>query len=292
MSTKVDVAINALGKPYETALALFSLMEHSGAAIDKIYFVAEKAATTDFSFILDRLKNIVVHHPKYWFWSHPVIPERLVEDDYRWSMRYQYALEHSDKDFLFITHNDTLYRGDIITLLLDKIGDGIAAGHVGQCWNCPAAFVDRCGSERYLNYRPSYPELLDLYTTAEPPKGKQIHTYHRPDFDAAFKQEPWPLPECRVNEWAMLINLKKARPLTTPFGAAPPYAFYGIGGGAKLDLGVAWFRAMHHLGHHAVHVSLKDYVKHKAGRPALFDQELYLQREAEALKELRRLKYI
>jgi hypothetical protein len=39
---KVDVAIHVYGKPYQTAVTLFSLLKHSEQWIDKIYFVQDR----------------------------------------------------------------------------------------------------------------------------------------------------------------------------------------------------------------------------------------------------------
>jgi len=137
---KVDCAINAFGKPYQTALALLSLLRHSGQHIDTVYFITEPSSAGDNAALLARLPKVVRYAPRHWLWSNPVDERRLDDEDYRLSIRYQYAWERSDKRHLFITHNDCVYTGDIIGAMRERIGEAVAIGRVGMCWNCPASW--------------------------------------------------------------------------------------------------------------------------------------------------------
>jgi len=285
---KVDCAINVFGKPCQTALALLSLVRHSGAHIGTVYFIMEPNSGGNFGALLDRLPNVVRFTPRHWLWTHPVDERRLGDDDYRLSIRYQYAWERSDKRYLFITHNDCLYTGDIVGAMLAGIGDRIAIGRVGQCWNCPASWTNRCDPTRYLEYRPSFAELADLYRTTEVPAGRRRRNYDRPEFDPSFSEQPWPLPECRVNEWAVMVDLDRARPLTRPLGSALPFGAYLRSGSDTLDIGVAWFRGVSRQGCEAAHMRVEDYVRHGAGHPAMFDRSLYEDGERRAREILER----
>jgi hypothetical protein len=283
---KVDCAINVFGKPYQTALALLSLLRHSGAHIDTIYFITEPNSAGDFGALIERLPKVNRYTPSHWLWTHPLDEGRLDDDGYRLSIRYQYAWERSDKRYLFITHNDCMYTGDIVGAMLAAIGDRIAIGRIGQCWNCPADWTHRCDSTRYLEYRPSFAELAELYRSTEVPPGRTLRKYDRPEFSRSFQHEPWPLPECRVNEWAAMVDLDRARPLTRPFGSALPFGAYSRSGSETLDIGVAWFRGVSRQGCEAAHMSVENYVRHGAGHPAMFDRGLYDEGERHAREVL------
>ena len=199
---KVDCAINVFGKPYQTALALLSLLRHSGAHIDTVYFIIEPNSAGNFDPLIARLPKVVCYTPRDWLWTNPVDPRRLGDDGYRLSIRYQYAWERSDKRYLFTTHNDCIYIRDIVGAM-----------------------------------------LAALYGT-EPPAGRVKRRYDQPGFDPWFEREPWPLPECRINEWAAMIDLSLARPLTMPIGEALPFGAFSHSGSDTLDTGVAWFRGV------------------------------------------------
>jgi hypothetical protein len=265
----VDVAINVYGKPFQTAIALLSLVRHSGQHIGKIYFIeeAKQPARIDFSFIRDLMQDrIEVYRPKYWLWCNQTERDRLGDAGYRRSLRYQYAWEASGADYLFLTHNDVLYEGDIIGDFLSHIGDNVAIGEIGQCWNCPASSAGLCGGDRYLDFRPSTTELEELY--AAHPSDRVGWEKFRDDM------EPWPLPECRLNEWAALIDLKKVKTETMPIGDAFPF------GAMTLDIGTKWFRQMSVKGFTFLHRPIAGLATHGwtlggGGHQALFAPEKY-----------------
>lgn len=265
----VDVAINVYGKPFQTAAALLSLVRHSGDRIGKIFFIqeAKQPARIDFSFISELLPGrVATFRPKHWLWCDQTVRERLADPDYRRSLRYQYAWEESAADYLFLTHNDVLYEADIIGDFLERIGDNIAIGEIGQCWNCPASAAGVCDGDRYLNFRPTLAELDDLYI--KHPTDRVGWEKFRDDM------EPWPLPECRLNEWAALIDLKRARPETMPVGDAYPF------GSMTLDIGTRWFRQMSSRGFTFANRSIAGLATHGwtlggGGHQALFAPEKY-----------------
>lgn len=314
MRGRVDCIINVFGKPCQTALTLFSLLKHSGRHIDKIYFIEEKGDTNkgegatqvgDMDFIVrmgnnDALLGKLVEmgkleyfNPPHWLWMEPVKREWLADESYRLSQRYQYGWERSDKDFVFITHNDCIYRGDIVGALLGGIGDNIAAGHVGQCWNCPASWSGKCNSDKYWDYRPPLEELKRLYHNIEPPAGLRKRPYHLPEFHEQFQKNPWPLPECRVNEWCALINLKEARGITSPLGPAVPFGAHEVGtydkakGGVWiLDTAVQWFRDMSLMGRRCRNFPIYDYMEHVTGSSSMRTVDRYMANETKALEIL------
>jgi hypothetical protein len=248
------VVINVYGKPFNTAATLYSLLKHSGQWIDKIYFITERKqpANSNFDFITAALGDrAIIYTPPLWLWVRPFRHKFLFRiPPFRRSVRYQYGWEKTDKDFLFITHNDVLYTSDIIGAMLSGIGDHIGIGQVGQCWNCSANFAGVCSPATYTQYKPSYPELMELMKRFPGSREKDYGTL-------PHKERPWPLPECRLNEWAAMVNMKKARPVTMPVGDALPFgAFY------ELDIATRWFSDVNNMGHTVAHFSLDGYGRH------------------------------
>ena len=267
----VDVAINVYGKPFQTAVTLLSLLKHSGRHINKIYFVIEPKQPREesFQFLYDALGDrLVKHTPSHWLWVNPTNAASYRDDEYRRSIRYQFAWETSTTDYLYITHNDVLYTGDIVGAFLENIGDCVGIGLVGQCWNCPAHMGKTCERDQYFHYRPTYSEVLDLARRHPPPRGAHYSTY-------ITETNPWPLPECRLNEWAALIDMRLAKPLTVPIGDAAPFGAMG------LDVGTEWFRAMSLHGLRFQNYVFDHLGKHgwatiePNGHSANFDDDLY-----------------
>ncbi len=289
----VDVAINVFGKPAQTALSLLTLMHHSGHWIDTIYFIEEPDVVNDlFAHAETRrlLGERLVHfRPRFMNWRYPVDAARLGDADYRLSLRYQYAFERTDKNYLLLLHNDCEFIGDAVGLLLDRIGEATGAGEVGQCWLCPAKYLGHCGPGRYREFRPDFPTLRGLYDALDPAIYRRRYMWEpRPELVA----NPWPLPECRLNEYCCLINMAKARPDTCPAGPARPFgAYVDVGnpetGEGVLDIGVAWFGDLVRRGHEFVHVPLASCLRHAVGgHKALFDTDLYVRQEEQALAVL------
>jgi len=169
---KVDVAVNVYGKPYQTVLSILSLLKYSKNYIDKIYIITEKKQPFGFDkSIIKELLNempVIFYTPKLYFgWWEGIRRGKIYSilckfDFFRHSIRYQYAWEKSTSNYLFIMHNDMVFHKDIIGNYLDNIDDKIAIGSVGQCWNCPA-YEKYCDSEKYLKFRPSNSQLIEMY---------------------------------------------------------------------------------------------------------------------------------
>lgn len=275
----VDVAINVLGKPYQTAVTLHSLLEHCGPWIDRIHVNLERGRpVAEHACWLAPLRDrVVVHRPRFALGVRPV----HVRWPYRWApyrhaVRYQKAWEATDKAWLFVTHNDVRYTADIIGAMLAQAAGRIAVGPVGQCWNCPAFSAGRCGPDRFMRYKPGLAEWHRLLADHPAPRKRHYPPVKGPS-------GPWPLPECRINEWSMLVNMAIARPATMPVGAAVPLgAFHG------LDVGTAWFGAVLRAGHRVAHFGIDGYAEHAwasthgNGHEALLSPEEYLCSEARA----------
>jgi hypothetical protein len=282
---KVDVAIHVYGKPQQTAVTLLTLLQHSGQWIDRIWFVAEREQPfgARFDGLMEALKDRVeLFRPAHWLGVEPVYSTwRYRFRSYRHSVRYQYAWERSQKEHLFITHNDVLYSGDVVGAMLERSPGRIAVGHIGQCWNCPAHAAAKCGSTSFMQYRPSYAEVMHLARAHHAPRAAH---YTR----AMDPRMPWPLPECRVNEWTALIDLRAAKPITIPFGKAVP-----LGALHGLDTGTQWFHDVVNMGCSVAHMDPAPFARHAwasatgGGHAALADKAVYAAEEQRAADHLR-----
>ena len=228
---KVDVLIPIYGKPWQTLCTLKSLMRHSGEHIDKIFFIKEPIHpfNDNVDWVTDYFDNLLIYERKTSFIYY--LKDIHNQND-RLKLFAQYGFEHSDKEFIFITHNDVLYTGDIIGDMLENIKDSIGIGEIGQCWNCPAHKANLCSGEKFYDWNPTYEEVLSLELPYSRTKKENIDPIN-----------PKPLPECRLNEWACLINREMSNKETYPNGNTP---FFGVFGP---DAGVPWFRSLHLKGY-------------------------------------------
>lgn len=297
---KVDVLINVFGKPLQTALALLSLLHHCGARIDKIYF-HEPPATSEFEKrnhapLLEYLREKIVYFaPRYWLGRDPTDEKRLsADEEYRLSIRYQYGWERTDKRHVLLVHNDIEVTGDILGELLANIGTATAIGEIGQCWWCPAGQNALCSSERYTEFKPTYHQLMYIYNHNMDYTNRRAYNL---GLRAEFLDNPWPLPECRVNEWCVLVDMDKAKPATQPFGPATPLGCF-IASGVKigenwdenvnLDTGVQWFRDLNHMGHTFADYPVEKHIVHdRKGSVALGSPEIYVRNEMAAKAKLK-----
>ena len=229
---KVDVIINVYGKPWQTLCTLESLMVHNEQWIDKIYLIEEAKHPFGDNIDLIFKYDYPIKHKKYKNWVN--IYRTWAKDVPKENIRHQWGIENSDKKYVFICHNDVLFTADIIGNMLKEIGDCVGIGEIGQCWNCPAKAQGLCSGEKFYDWNPTFEDL------------KQLKLPHiRTRIDNLDKDVPKLLPECRLNEWACLIDreacIKEGRPYFGEFTE---------------DSGVAWFRAMYKKGY-----TFKDYRK-------------------------------
>ncbi len=277
----VDIAMSVYGKPFQTAVTLASLFENCGKLIDKVYLQEEfnQPHGSCISQVIDSFpdQRFIHYIPKCFLGWHSHNLVNLRDMNYRQSIRYQFAWENTDKKYLFISHNDCLYHSDIIGNMLDKVEGTYYSGIglIGQCWNCPASIANVCNRENYLAYNPTFDEVRVLIAT---------HTSARTRIDMIDPAHPVPLPECRLNEFACLINLEACRSEVMPIGAVVPFAF------VNLDVGTEWFRQLSVRGHRFLNWS--GGFKHgpfspkNNGHAADFDVVEYNQSEKEARQYL------
>ena len=278
---RVDVAVNIFAKPYQTALSVLSLLKQSAPHVGTLWLQYEPMGSRYDSvspyvvarYLQEELQwPSRVFQPGFWLAREPVDETRLGDAAYRMGIRYQHAFEHSKSPKLLLMHNDVFVFKDALGDMLAAMGDAFAIGSIGQCWNCPAhkepvvkdvLGCEPCGPDTYGDFRPDAATLRRLYA-----RTRELGIFVRPydeGFAEGFDQQPWPLPECRVNEWFCLLDLEKTRPHCAPFGPALPPGAFSACGPCNLDTAVPWFRAMHALGFHARHFGLERHLRHWVG---------------------------
>jgi hypothetical protein len=284
----VDVAINVYGKPLQTAVTLLSLLKHSGEWIDKVYFIEERRQPhgADFKFLLDLLGDRVIYYRPvvWWFVRNQLKWKYFFKIPFlRHTIRYQYGWEKSRKDYLLILHNDVYFKGDLVKVYLDNIEDHVGIGNIGQCWNCSASKAGLCNGESFTEYRPTYEQVVELFEQYPPLESRKALN----DAYISPYSPVWPLPECRLNEYVAMVNLKIAAPLTWPKGKASPIGLFNY------ETGIPWFKDMVQQGVYPKHQDFELFAthgwasEHRSGHGALFHQKIYFEEEERARQVLK-----
>ncbi|GAA4438986.1 hypothetical protein GCM10023091_20520 [Ravibacter arvi] len=282
---KVDVCVNYYGKPYQTAVTLLTLWKHSSRHINKIFLVIEKIQPYYQYHVIPLLKyylrNLPVTYvyPRYFYYAGNPDESWLTDPEKRYGLKYQYALEHSDQQYLFMTHNDCLYEEDLLGNMLQKATEKNVAGIglVGQCWNCPAFKAQLCDSTRFENFIPSRDQLKELVDKYNPPRA-EIH------YKLIGEGLIHPLPECRLNEYACLINVPLYQQNVVPKGDVLPFG----GSWHGTDWGAIWFHSMVNKGYRFINFPFEPLMKHApfsangSGHRADSENDLYNSTEDDA----------
>lgn len=295
---QADVAINALGRPYQTLLCVASLCEYNLESINKIFLIIDAATPKS---DIEKFQTIREHCPaaieyvysevSHGYFDNIVGP--FEDEKYRMGIRYQYAWEKSQEKYLFISHNDCVFKGPVVSELLRAIEDNLIIGHLGVCWNCPAYWAKKCERGQYLSYKPTYEELCELFATVVPPRKVTFdYGYHKSNFNEKWRKHPWPLPMCRVNEWCCLVDLQTAKEVTIPHGDAVPFGATTYIGDILVDTSCEWFHDVINKGHIAKDFPVECYIEHKHGIGQYFSREKYLLNEKAAVDTLRELQLI
>lgn len=224
---KVDVILQVYGKPWQTLCTLESLMTYSEQWIDKIYLIEEaKHPYGDNIDIVFEYDFPIVHKKnEKWVNIYAVHRDNVPYD----LVRHQFGIDNSNKKHVFITHNDVLYTKDVVGEMLNLIQKNekaVGVGEIGQCWNCPALQI--CGGgKNWDNWSPTFNDVTNLNLP-------YIRT-RRADLDQGH---PKLMPECRLNEWACLINREICKKEGKPYF-----------GDFNHDSGTEWFKSMYKKGY-------------------------------------------
>lgn len=281
MMEKIDVIINISGKPYQTILTISTLIKYSGKKINKFYLIFEKKQVFNENMnpLLEYLKtikyevkiyktkiNIGIRNLEKYPFSDLIF--RYIKR-FRYSLRYQYGIEKSKMNWVFLCHNDMIFTKDILSTYLENINDSLGIGSVGQCWNCPA--FGKCSGENYWDYRPTKQEVLELYEKS----GVQLR-----GLEIIKKNNfGWPLPECRLNETAALLNNNLLKKLCFPRGNVNPIGYF------TYELGVKFFEKVTKKGFRFKHFHPDNFSIHaflsesSNGHSSFLNFDLYLKEE-------------
>ena len=115
------------------------------------------------------------------------------EDD----VRYQWAVNATDKPYLFVIHDDVRFSGDVVDLYLRTLMQTprcAIVGDLGQCWAC--GFKAVCS-----------PSLIMAGKRPDP------HWPLTPISNKAFPRHYG--RSCRINEWCCLLDVAVARDFAT-----------------------------------------------------------------------------
>lgn len=291
---KIDVCVIYYGKPYQTIVSILTLLKHSRSHINKIYITVEKkqpyGAYGDIYKVTQALEGVLpidLHFPRYFYNLDTLDYERTKRDqEYRWSIPYQYALENSAAKYLFIMHNDMVFHDDMIGAMLPTMEADeqmAGTGSIGQCWSCPASAAGLCGGHVFHEYVPTQAEAIALHEKFDTPRKEK-------DIEILKTGRVHPLPECRLNEYACMVNLETYRSTTLPGGKN---VCFGGNWGFTADLGTGWFHQMVNQGYQFKHFVLEDYAKHSVfnsagqGIGAYSNKDNYFISESNALGYLK-----
>lgn len=132
----IDACINVYGKPWQTLLALKTLLEHSSGEIDTIYYCEEARQPPDYDFdIVSRhlasqkiVRYLLPERPQNRPMGYEAIEEAMVSGVRAHSLRYQYGLEMSNKKWMLLVHNDVQFFGNIVMQMLSEAKPNV--GHL------------------------------------------------------------------------------------------------------------------------------------------------------------------
>lgn len=242
--SRVDVAIQSFNKPESLLYTLMCLRQCCADRIDTVYInddcsAHDPAPVFSSPAVRDYFRGWTLHYrrntapagtkrvivrgyrPAYmtpWFYCCAVL-SRLVRqrrlpapsDD----VRFQWALNRTDKQFMFLTHDDVDFKADIIGLYLDSMTPQTAiVGELGQCWRC--RFGKKAGGECSSGLIMAGGRPWDLWPLTHSVPGPHMR-------------------DCRINEWCCLVRTSAAREL-----ARRERCFFGNYDNFG-DVGAYWF---------------------------------------------------
>ncbi|MEX1670441.1 hypothetical protein AB4876_16085 [Zhongshania guokunii] len=227
---KVDVAVQSYKKPESLLYTLMTLKAVAGDRIDTVYINDDCSGDATLAYYQNEtirayfkpwkihlrsnskpagVKQIYLakYRPKYmglWFFISKIHRFYNSSTHNKDDVRYQYAIDNTDKKFLFIIHDDVEFRRDIVGLYLQAINakpNTAAVGDLGQCWRCGHA--TSCNPKRIMDgYRPS-PHWPMTAPSA--------------DKAASFSADEGHFA-CRINEWCCMLDVALSREISRKSG--------------------------------------------------------------------------
>ena len=224
---KVDVAVQSYKKPESLLYTLMSLKKVAGDLIDTVYINDDCSNDGSVELFKDiqvkeyfspwkldvrvNTKNVGInqvymlkYRPDYMNWLFVLSKfKRFIDSKMSHNkddVRYQYAIDNTDKKYLMIVHDDVKFFKNIVQLYLDTM-DGnpnlAIVGDLGQCWRCK--FADVCSPKKLMQgFRPS------KYWPISPNKDEKGNFNLKKGYTRA----------CRINEWCCMVDVEKCKDIT------------------------------------------------------------------------------
>ncbi|QDC96495.1 hypothetical protein FIT77_04170 [Candidatus Methylopumilus universalis] len=216
---KVDIAVQSYKKPESLVYALLSLHQVSKNQIEQVWINDDKSGDDVVNvYKSESLKkalhpwkiHVRVNERRMGWWlsfvrgykpdylTRPYQALRMMFNFYknrsfyvgRQDIRYQWAIDSTDKSYIFIMHDDIVFKGDVVGLylknMLSKKKPSIV-GDLGQCWRC---------SYQQIGCKPH--KIL---------KGYRPHSQW-PNTQIKENDHRW---ACRINEWSCMLSVSAAQ---------------------------------------------------------------------------------
>ncbi len=223
---KIDVAVNSFKKPELLIYTLMTLKKVAEDMIDTVYInddhsgdgtcdvyraseVAEYFKPWKLN-IRENPRNVWInqayprgYYPDYMDWKYMLTHwHRFVLPKYEHdknNIRYQYAIDKTDKKYLYIIHDDIRFTKNVLEVYLksfEKDKNCFMVGDLGQCWRC--LFKDICSPQKIITGEKPSP-----YWPLTP--GKETSDIKN------FNPKQGYNMDCRINEWSCLVDVEKLR---------------------------------------------------------------------------------
>lgn len=247
---KVDVAIQSYKKPESLVYTLLSLKKYCGTHVDTVYInddcsgedILKHYLTPELISVLKPIKIITRVNNKPSGYTHTIVTKEIIQRKKvktkiqlglhflihraKWynttnDIRYQWAINSTDKQYVFLIHDDIKFYDDVLGLYIKEICSDKNLAIVGDLGGSKRCIYGPCGQHcgpKQIN-KGIYPCASYPNMGAKSLIYKLLGRYRR---------------YCRINEWCALINVAVCRELEeegTYFGN------YESGG----DVGTYWF---------------------------------------------------
>ena len=257
---KVDVAIQSYKKPESLVYTLLSLKKYCGNYIDTIYINDDCSGNNTIEHYKNKelqermspikLKirentkpsgyNITLLTKEMWKKKSFLEKIRLIGyffiNRLRYhktsdNVRYQWAINNTDKKYIFLIHDDVKFFSNVLKKYLDTIEKDEKFAIVGDLGGCEFCEFGPCGEKcsptKILNGE--YPcNTYPITGKRKNPINTLLGRYNR---------------HCRINEWCCLVDVNVLRKLVNEYGIY--FGNYECGG----DVGTVFFEKIIKLGY-------------------------------------------
>lgn len=248
---KVDVAVQSYKKPESLIYTLLSLKKCCGKHIDTIYInddcsgddITLHYAEPEFLELMAPIKIKIRINDKPSGYTHTIVTKEVFSRKSfvqklqllghflikraKWysttdDIRYQWAINNTDKKYIYLIHDDIKFFGDVLGLYISKMEEDNRMAVVGDLGGSKRCVFGPCGEK----CSPQKINMGIFPCLSYPNMGKKslFHTLL-----GRYKRY------CRINEWSCLLNIDVCKELARSEGVF--FGNYESGG----DVGTYWF---------------------------------------------------